>query len=447
MFKFSLSSRELFHSNFLEWLAIVNNNGFKNLMDKLVGNCITWPEHWRVKREFQKLDLCILAYDNQQDFDQENDKKATIILVIENKVKSMPYKEQLVEYEQKVDSWNKKNKKGKSKKECRFILLTLAEVFPEKRIIENNKIWKIIGYKSLSKDIKDCFLNNGVYNSTTNSLHSEIINDYCQFVSNLSSLVSIWYNEEFRWDSPFLYYNKISNKSRDFFAEYEEARKIRIHDLYQKLKFSQICSWLYNIVKIIAGGYAVFPNNKKGFFKNCKDNRWGYDKSYICVNYTFLHGEPLIELNVHPASNNIEEELYYTIQVQGDKYEHGAQMKMQNTGKGCNAEEAWEWLKKTLQDKNMVDWMYDYSNAINPNKVIVSRRKALLGKVLLPEFDINNQKKNNQFYKYETADNETVYIYQAREIIKGDGKYSNGPAIIDIVCQMLEDLIYLLRSL
>ena len=102
MFKLSLSSKELFHSNFLDWLSNVKPDAFKKLIGKMAGlDNYTWPEVWRVKREYNNFDLCIVAYDQYKDNNDEkidDEEDFRIMFIIENKVKSIPYKEQLSRY-------------------------------------------------------------------------------------------------------------------------------------------------------------------------------------------------------------------------------------------------------------------------------------------------------------------------------------------------------------
>lgn len=112
MFKLSLSSKELFHSNFLEWLSNVNPIAFKSLildMAGLKGKKYKWPDVWRVKREYNNFDLCIVAYDqykNNEDEKIDDDEDFRIMFVIENKVKSIPYIEQLKRYTQEAKTKN-----------------------------------------------------------------------------------------------------------------------------------------------------------------------------------------------------------------------------------------------------------------------------------------------------------------------------------------------------
>ena len=114
MFKLSLSSKELFHSNFLEWLSNVDQDAFKKLILKMAGiaeKSYRWPDVWRVKREYNNFDLCIVAYDqyNKKNEDEriDDDDDFRILFVIENKVKSIPYKEQLERYSQEAAEKNK----------------------------------------------------------------------------------------------------------------------------------------------------------------------------------------------------------------------------------------------------------------------------------------------------------------------------------------------------
>ena len=100
MFQLSLSSKELFHSNFLYWIWKNSPELFKNVIDELyksVGKespTKSWPDEFVVTREHKHFDLSV--------FSKDNDKNEKILLVIENKVKSIPYQSQLDAYLKKV---------------------------------------------------------------------------------------------------------------------------------------------------------------------------------------------------------------------------------------------------------------------------------------------------------------------------------------------------------
>lgn len=482
MFKLSLSSKELFHSNFLEWLSNVDQDAFKRLILYMADleEGYEWPEVWRVKREYNNFDLCIVAYD-QYGEDNENEKDinddtndSRILFVIENKVKSIPYKEQLQRYAIEAEKlnilyWKKKAKEeliiepnngqenhstqieikegkwiikagvrpgrrkpivwdesrelevpvtidctsGKknqtqyinsylkwkeNKIKPNFILLTLATTFPnkdgntDKWEIDGN-IWKICSYDKYRGLIEKAYENK-------NGFDKQIIDDYCAFISCLTLLSEEW-KQDYADDRPFLYSDNVN---------YKNAKKTRIHDLYQKLKFSYLCTTLFNEVKSIYNKrYYVYPSNQGGLFKENKSDRenWGREKNYICVNYTYLHGDPLLEINIHPRCKSGKPELYYAIQVQGSAYEHGIQVK------GNKANAVWDYLS---QGKiHIIDGWMNIGNKTTWKEC--------------------NQK---DFNKYDMSDG--TYIYQKYPI-------NSNSKIKDILDKMLSDLDYLIKKL
>ena len=94
MFHMSLGSKELFHSNFLHWISIVNWNAFLNIMHGLTDVEKFWWEdkycpdknNLEVRRESQNFDLSIYILIEEK----EEKQKWIPVLVLENKVKSIP---------------------------------------------------------------------------------------------------------------------------------------------------------------------------------------------------------------------------------------------------------------------------------------------------------------------------------------------------------------------
>lgn len=84
------------------------------------------------KRELLNLDLCVQLCNGEH-----------IPFVLENKVKSIPRKNQLDEYAAKL----------KPTPEDNLILLSLATEFPDKKDIEKEGKWKICSYKQLYEAI------------------------------------------------------------------------------------------------------------------------------------------------------------------------------------------------------------------------------------------------------------------------------------------------------
>ena len=88
----SLGSKELFHSNFLEYLWNVNQRAFIDMINSLPSGKLNkkldsnQSNNYILGREVENFDICIFHNDNQG---------KVYDLVLENKVKSIPYKEQL----------------------------------------------------------------------------------------------------------------------------------------------------------------------------------------------------------------------------------------------------------------------------------------------------------------------------------------------------------------
>ena len=104
LFNLSLSSKELFHSNFIAWLC----DNYKEIMSEIFKKYISSSDEnilikGIVQREMKNIDLTLTFSNNEK-------------LYIENKVKSLPSLSQLQKY---------KNKIRKSDLNPHFLLLSL----------------------------------------------------------------------------------------------------------------------------------------------------------------------------------------------------------------------------------------------------------------------------------------------------------------------------------
>ena len=168
MFNLSLSSKELFHSNFLYWLSLINRDAFKKLIQGLLNNNseLDWGEQWEVSREYMSFDLCVMdksdeSIDPCAESEQNNTKnRPKIYLVIENKVKSIPYKAQLDKYVCKVkEHYGKRG--GKAAELVKYMLLTLPTFFPDAPKIDKNNnqnplmdCWEVVTYSKYIEILK-----------------------------------------------------------------------------------------------------------------------------------------------------------------------------------------------------------------------------------------------------------------------------------------------------
>lgn len=189
IFHLSLSSKELFHSNFLVWLADYRTALFNEILAGCFG-CTTFkydPAQYVALREYKNFDFCICERDAAL-----VDGIGCIVLVLENKCKSIPYKAQLDEYKEKVkehnDGWEKGKKAARRKSagftspvECHFVLLHLVENFAGKTAIE--KEWTCVTYKSYADALKN--YSPCCCTSTCPSLEKLLIENYADFIGKL----------------------------------------------------------------------------------------------------------------------------------------------------------------------------------------------------------------------------------------------------------------------
>ena len=326
-----------------------------------------------------------------------------------------------------------------------------VEIKDEEKKEKEEKEWRIIDYNTYSQDIENLF------NISGNSLTSLIIKDYRGFVSALCTLAEEW-KQLYEEKKKFLHFEWNKNdKDRyirvNFEEEYEKARTFRIHDLYQKLKYSYLCTVLYDKVKnldcVKEKKIEVYPTNQNGLFK--KDDKKA--KDYICVNYTYLHGEPLLEINIHPmCCNDDKYEIDYVIQVQGGVYEHGFGVKKFKEGKTekVTAAEVWKelsinnrdpkfsnaekWMRTPRMRDEEAEWYKDSDAEKVLEDVILPTRENPQNDMLTET--IKNGKKVKIKYgynKYDMKGTGTTYIYQSRRI-------KNEATIVDVLSLMIKDV-------
>ena len=373
MFHLSLASKELFHSNMLAWIA--EDADTKDLFIeilKLFG--ITEKEaeeiatglrtnKYMVLREYKNFDLCICEKikKNQQEEEEdhtnkdEKEKKSEedeygyipgrILLVLENKFKSIPYKAQLKEYQEKVQDLNKEGIKNwlvsngiqrvapnkleqywstylENKQleipdkitlllqDTHFVLLSLAKDIYELQVNNNSldvdgTTWHYVSYKDYSDLLKKHTLN-------ASELKGQLIEDYAKFVhsfcgyleTNLPTTQDEWTNKP--WTQ--------------ILVENSELQIIRMDDIWQKLIANHI------LIKLCTKGEKVlFTDGVKysistkvedfimGLKK--KKKRQGPDLESVHVAAGFSRGTALIEIKIHIGDGCV-----FGVQIQNGLY-------------------------------------------------------------------------------------------------------------------------------
>lgn len=284
MFNLSLSSKELFHSNFLYWIAQKDKAVFKTLINKLGVKTGEWPDEWEVSREHKNFDLCVCEKVTKNE-----------LLVIENKFKSLPDKAQLDKYDKKLQN----------NTDCQKILLSLTKPF-----IDEQGNWKWKSYEPLVnklREVKDEF----------DPYAQSLIEDYCGFVNNIITLTRMWIAKDKQDGAPFLLDYKADDLKHEEESEsnvnidnkwryYNDAKELRIHDLYGKYRTERL--------------RVVLDKRIKKLLEKAKGK--GLD---IATNTAYTRSLPILEVVIRgvgkPAESNKEPEAFF-ISIQDNQYRH-----------------------------------------------------------------------------------------------------------------------------
>jgi hypothetical protein len=210
LFNLSLSSKELFHSNFLAWLCELYPAEAGAIFANFLPHPVASFEQLKVYRERHNIDLT-LEYRNGD------------YLLIENKVKSLPYLAQLEQYAAAV----------KDKTRTGFLLLSLTEPpFLDKASqtikLKDNTTWAFLGYDKLAKSLASV----QPQIATRNHYHGQLLQDYLTFIQDLSALSHLF---EVRPD----------DNGSNFFGNYQEIEQLndlRLADFVHKLRYSQLAA-------------------------------------------------------------------------------------------------------------------------------------------------------------------------------------------------------------
>lgn len=352
VFQLSLSSKELFHSNFLSWLAEASNtqNVFRKVLE-LFG----FPENraseivggiqngrYMVLREYKKFDFCICERIKNYNEEAEDEYiPGRILLVLENKFKSIPYEKQLTEYGRKVEELNEEGRRNMAKvlykerhenveklprwgEKCyeeelkviapfegtKYVLLSLVNNYFGIDVDENGYVridekasqWHIFTYKEYAEKLS------ASVSSKPDDLMHQIIKEYASFIITFHELLvkgdgkykGLPTNEnilDMEWS--------IMNSCDDF-------ANIRMDDVRQKLVTGMICVQLINKL----GDANVFINRGiNEILGEGKKDTSTPGKGSLFVASGFTRGTALIEIK-----KKLSDHLVVGIQIQGKMY-------------------------------------------------------------------------------------------------------------------------------
>ena len=195
IYAMSLGSKELFHSNFWAWLMKKNPGFIEVFFEERIDN----PE---VKREEENRDLTI--------WENRGNKKA---YVIENKIKAIPTREQLVKYQ---ESLKEKFVKG--------ILTGLRK--PMEGILPDG--WAFLSYRTIAKRLRE-------KTSLLDDLSCAILEEYCDIVETIDAIFAELIPEKCKGD--FRYGTEDSENN------IKSLKEVHLDDIYKKILAAEFLTY------------------------------------------------------------------------------------------------------------------------------------------------------------------------------------------------------------
>lgn len=300
LFQLSLANSELFHSNFIYWLAESCPDVFNHVLKTWNVVKFTYdPNEHEVFREEKHLDFCIREKETEK-----------ILLVLENKFKSIPYQAQLKQYEDKVSNYPEKLEN------VVFILLTLTE--PN----FDTKPWEPINYQEFAESLTK-------FPSTGNVVYDTIITTYKEYIETFSKIVydnlkNVDLKKD-RWsetlrNGPFTS-PRIKNLWQKIVVNYLAVKlRIKIEDAFK------ICNPFLNI---------VFNESTKELL----DTKNDYKDYTIDIEAAFSHSAGALSVKIKLG------DFLFTVQVQSNQYRRCIEVEKGSKEKHINA-------------KNIIDEMF-----------------------------------------------------------------------------------------
>lgn len=384
LFNLSLSSKELFHSNFLAWLAEQYPESFRAVFEDLGCN-FSVCSSFKVMREYQNFDLSLLT--------PKPDEK--VFFILENKVKSLPRLDQLKKYD------NKEIKRHGSLQKGNKILLSLASEFPDKKEIEDEG-WTICNYQWLCKKLRELPGKN-----FRDSYEYGLVSDYCNFIENLHELAESWKTSEFvTW--------------KDLLDKSDEIQELRIEDILEKLRFSFLYGKLRSKLKSSLQDVEIATNEKVDeIFSDL-----GYI-SKVYLNQGFTQKQGLLEAKV-----KIDENYLLIVQVQGKYYRHA--IEWEQKGKAKTKEDFQKYWAKTCEQK---DYVKEFLKL--PDMDSVNFPSVCSG---TPSVPCTNKGEEKFYNKYNG--NSSAFLYQYSKI-KEDAEVSK---VLDAIVEDVRKLLAIQRK-
>lgn len=301
----SLSSKELFHSNFLAWIWETNNECFKKILG--IENDIN-SENYELKREYLNIDLTIV-------------KKATteVVVAIENKVKDIPRKEQLVEYSDKL----------KGLPDCKKILITMIKPGND---IEELSGWKVLQYNEVAQKLREYLQQNIICNR-----HKTYLEDYESLISDLSKLIN----------------SRIENINESYWFKNDK----KLSDLYESIRLEDTIK-KYNALKLASD--VITACNEDEEIKNFIEKATEYFKNGYGIN----NKRPCVDFHLLSKNKKVTQ----IIQIEGNQYRRAIEVSGYHETDKKKLEVYIENSDKYNSDK--YEWLFSPKDRHNKNNDI-----------------------------------------------------------------------------
>ncbi len=316
LFHLSMSSLELFHSNFIYWLSRQFPENRRHSL--FAGYCTSSnPTAVNVLREKGNVDL---IFEMLFDRDACRGKHAKHFIVVENKFKSFPTSTQLLKYQEKY-----------SDKDSSFILLALSKSEHWQDIAPG---WRVMNYGELAEQIR--LHSPSVLKDNT---EGKVITD-C-YVRLIEAMHKLFHDFQISDHEPFLH---------DCHIEYGEIlRDLRFQSFIEKRRAEQIA---YLIWKQIKTEFSEAEVDVADFSTGMSFREDQATCPTIFASSGLTRAQAIIDLKyrLHPK-------IALGVQIQGNQYRHMIE------GPSSASKEITQ-LRTTLSESPSLNW-FDLSDHVN----------------------------------------------------------------------------------
>lgn len=288
LFRMSLGSKELFHSNVWAWLIEQDPAFIKVFFPEFDDKCY---QYLGVSRECWHRDVIIWL--------EKCDNKERYYYVIENKIKSLQDEEQLRRYTEDKD--------GNTLLKGVFTGITNAledKLSLPKKETGEEVPWKFVDYGTIAKRIREqarisaCFTDR----------HRSQIDEYCQIIESINGMIQYVLDKS---QDRFDYFSSTDKNGENHEAEYLE--ELRIKDVYTKLKGADIL---------------------RALEASLKDSVSAAPQGYrLEINQSFHNGKVTLDIRYTNREEGHEEKDYLTIGIQLEGYQFRLMVERNGTHK------------------------------------------------------------------------------------------------------------------